>query len=116
MGDPGPQLNVYADIEPSEGDVIIFKNGNPYVDKEWTSHRIVDENNGKYVTKGDANTKIDQRKGWHFDYANQENIAGVVLFRYPLWDIALYWTLITAFALPLSAGRLLKKSLPAGFD
>lgn len=94
MGYETPQLVGYVDVEPEVGDLIIFRNGNEQIDDEWTMHRVVDETQEGYVTKGDANPVVDQREHSVIDYATNQNTAGVILFELPLFKTFFAWCLI----------------------
>lgn len=84
-----PNINVYdvvfvqnVDVSTLEvGDIISFYSTNSFFGNTPITHRIVsvnkESNNYSFVTKGDANAKIDN------DLALGNNVIGKVLFKIP---------------------------------
>lgn len=82
MGHDEAQFVLYADVEPSVGDQIVWE----YDDGRYAHHRIVGADENGYLTKGDANGWVDQEDaGWKYDHATDENIRGVVVMTTPVW-------------------------------
>lgn len=81
MGDPGSEVVVYADVEPSKGDVVLLDAG----DRTY-NHRLIKQTKQGWVTKGDANTVSDQSKmaADPAPYGTTETIYGVVILSIPI--------------------------------
>ncbi len=62
---------VKLDADYEVGDIVSFKNGDAYI-----THRIIEINDGAYVTKGDANNTVDNP-------ITKDKIAGKVVKVYP---------------------------------
>lgn len=60
--------------EPQVNDVVLF---DAPTEDQAVLHRIVDQNSKGYITKGDANSVIDQESG--FETVARDNIYGVVM-------------------------------------
>ncbi|USZ73733.1 hypothetical protein [Natronosalvus halobius] len=85
MGDEGPVLNIWYDGEPEMGDVVIFEQ-NGQLSNDRVAHRVVDETEHGFVTKGDANPYTDQEVAG-VDYVTSENMVGVVLIRMGVFEV-----------------------------
>ena len=81
MGDESMTVNIWIDSEPDVGDVIVYDPGDILM-HDMAVHRIVDEADDGYITKGDANEYTDQEIG--AAYADQDNTHGVVVFRFSI--------------------------------
>ncbi|RZH67911.1 S26 family signal peptidase [Natrinema altunense] len=81
MGATGPNLNIYADIEPETGDIVVFHEAYPLTESDWVVHRVVDKTEDGYTTQGDANPYTGQSNRVQFDYATASDMAGVDLVR-----------------------------------
>ncbi len=60
------------DLEPEIGDVITYR-----IDNKQVTHRVIDTEDGCYVTKGDANEGVDAA------LVTQEQIVGTVVLTMP---------------------------------
>lgn len=98
MGSTEPNLNVYIKHDPSAGDIVVFREDYPLTDSDWVVHRVVAETDGGYLTKGDANDYTDQSEKMHFDPVTSKNLAGVVVFRAPLFHVGGIWGFVTTLA------------------
>jgi len=79
MDNDGMMFNVYIDAEPQVGDVVIYDQ-HGQLSSDRIVHRVVDETDQGYVTKGDANPYTDQSvKG--VAHLTDENMIGVVVVR-----------------------------------
>jgi len=85
MGNDWPVLNVYVDMEPEVGDVVVFETmDDPHTSKR-TVHRAVERTDEGFVTQGDAEPITDQSVG--VPHATDENMVGVVVFRTPITPV-----------------------------
>lgn len=77
MGTETPQFQLWADTEPAVGDIVVFDaHGTAY--DAYTSHRVVDETDRGYITKGDANSIPDQELE-SVEPVTDETLVGTVL-------------------------------------
>lgn len=88
MGDDHRMVSIWVDAEPDVGDIIIYDHGYEYATNDLFIHRIIDETDQGYLTKGDANPVPDQHMA-DLEYATERNTVGVVIIRLPLWKATL---------------------------
>lgn len=104
MGHDQPRLAIYSDSEPEIGDVVVW---NPSQIDGHVNHRVVDVDDGRPVTKGDANAVRDQTSDVvYFDHPTPSNTDGVILVSVPVLEALL--VLVSA------TGLLYRRSLQAG--
>lgn len=96
MGDEGLTINVWVDLEPSVGDVILFE-ADGHLENDRATHRIVDETAAGYVTKGDGNPATDQELAG-VSPVTEGQIAGVVVARVPVSHALAAWVGVTLAA------------------
>ena len=60
------------------GQILAFNHQSYYGDDEIILHRIIEEEGGRFITKGDYNANND------FLYVEKEDIVGIYLFHVPL--------------------------------
>lgn len=96
MGDDEPMVEVWVDAQPEVGDVVIFEvseDGDHDLDSDLVVHRVVDEREEGFVTRGDANLVVDQDvRG--VDHATEENVVGVVVARVPVSTVRVVGTFL----------------------
>ncbi|MFP8891823.1 S24/S26 family peptidase (plasmid) [Natrialbaceae archaeon A-CW2] len=72
-------LNIWVDKEPEIGDVVIFEQDGELA-SDIVAHRVIENTESGAVTKGDANSFVDQDiRG--VDHVTNQNRYGMVVFR-----------------------------------
>lgn len=80
MGYGAPTVLLHVTTDASVGDTVVFE-----TDQGLIGHRIVDETEKGYITRGDANDKIDQHDGpGGIEPVTDQQIVGVVVASVPL--------------------------------
>lgn len=109
MGNDGMMIHVWVDGEPAIGDVVIYDQ-HGQLSNDRVVHRVVDETEQGYVTKGDANPYTDQSVEG-VGYVTEENLIGVVLFQMPLPKFIVFFTLSMMIAAIILNWMLTNESL-----
>lgn len=110
MGHDEPHLLVYADLEPTVGDVVVFESHG-----QWIVHRAIERTDDGLLTKGDANPVPDQRHSTAFhEWPTESNTAGIVILRVPLLEslLVLLGTTALVYRRSLQAAAVALLRLP----
>lgn len=75
------------------GDIVLFEQDGALTD-DRPVHRVVDETEHGYVTKGDGNPYRDQDQPG-VPYVTDENLIGIVVFEFPLRNGLAVWIFST---------------------
>ena len=111
MGYGTPTVLLYVNADASVGDTVVFE-----TDQGLIGRRIVDETEDGYITKGDANQRVDQHGSvGSVGPVTESQVLSVVVATIPLAE-AVGGLLALLLVLVGSAGWLYRRQVVAGLQ